>query len=157
MAKLLHKDFVIIIVGYGPLYGELNMQIKKNCLQEKIKILTNVNDKELEIIYRSSYVYVSLSKGRQESFGISLIEAQKFSLPIITNNPTETGSHFINKHNITGYNIKETNMKIITQKINSFLVNKKKYNLFKKASHQSFIKRFQGNEMVKRINNLYLS
>ena len=157
MAKLLHRDFVIIIVGNGPLYRELNMLIKENYLQEKIKIFTNINDKKLEIIYRSSYIYVSLSKGRQESFGISLIEAQKFSLPIITNNPTETGTHFINKHNITGYNIKETNMKIITQKINSFLVNKKKYSLFKKASHQSFIKRFRNDEMVKRINNLYLS
>ena len=38
------------------------------------------------------------------------IEAQKYSLPIITNNPVDTGAHFINIHNITGYNLRKTNL-----------------------------------------------
>ena len=157
IAKLLHKDYIILIIGNGPLYKELNMKIKKNNLNEKIKILTNINNENLEITYKSSYLYVSLSKGRQESFGISLIEAQKFSLPIITNNPINTGAHFINIHNVTGYNIKKNSSKIVAQNINSLLLNKKKYDLFKKASYKSFIERFQEDDMLNSINNLYLS
>jgi glycosyltransferase involved in cell wall biosynthesis len=156
IANLLHKDYIILIVGNGPLHNKLNMEIKKNNLEEKIKILPNVNNKKLEIIYKSSYLYVSLSKGRQESFGISLIEAQKYSLPIITNNPIDTGAHFINIHNITGYNLKKTNSKILARNINSLLVNKSKYDSFKKASYESFIERFQEDDMVNNINNLYL-
>jgi glycosyltransferase involved in cell wall biosynthesis len=156
IAKLLHKDFIILIIGNGPLHSELNMEIKKNNLNKKIKILTNINNRKLEIIYKSSYLYVSLSKGRQESFGISLIEAQKYSLPIITNNPIDTGAHFINIHNITGYNIKKTSSKILARNINSLLLNKSKYDLFKKASYKSFIRRFQEDDMVNNINNLYL-
>lgn len=156
IANLLHKDYIILIVGNGPLYNKLNMEIKKNKLEKKIKILSNVNNKKLEIIYKSSYLYVSLSKGRQESFGISLIEAQKYSLPIITNNPVDTGAHFINIHNITGYNLRKINSINLAQNINSLLLNKSKYDSFKKASYKSFIERFQEDDMVNNINNLYL-
>ena len=156
IAKFLHKEYIILIVGNGPLLKELNKQIKKNKLTEKIKILTNVNNKKLEIIYKSSYLYVSLSKGRQESFGISLIEAQKYSLPIITNNPTDTGAHFININNVTGYNIKETDSNIIAHKINLLLFDKEKYKSFKKESYKSFIQRFKEEDMVIRINKLYV-
>ena len=44
----------------------------------------------------------------------------------------------------------------LARNINSLLLDKSKYDSFKKASYKSFIERFQEDDMVNNINNLYL-
>ena len=84
-----NKNYNLIIIGnldnfaYG---NKLKNLIKKFNLQKKVKILTNVNEKELSFYYKKSHIFTLLSKkhgNHFEGFGIVYLEALYYNLPII--------------------------------------------------------------------------
>lgn len=82
-------DFKLTIVGDGPEYKKLILLIKKYELSEKVKILRGLEDNQLQNIYKQSDIFIlpslELNSGR-EGFGIALLEAMSYSLPIIASN-----------------------------------------------------------------------
>ena len=61
--------------------GELEKIIKKEGVEDKVKFLGRVNDKELDEIYSLSDFFVLFSSW--ESFGIVIVEAMNAGNPII--------------------------------------------------------------------------
>ncbi len=88
--KLLSKKNIIVnfkIAGGKYKYSEyLESLIKKYNLENQVEILGKVDEKTLSELYTKSdiYVYPSLVEG----FGIPLIEAMDYGLPIIASNKT---------------------------------------------------------------------
>lgn len=73
----------LIIVGkanYG--YNELKGELEKR--YDKIIIVNNVNDEELNILYNKAFLF--LFPSFYEGFGIPPLEAMKCGLPVITSN-----------------------------------------------------------------------
>lgn len=75
------------IAGEKKMYtGIIEKYIKKNSLENNVRIFGKVTDEELNELYKSAdyYVYPSLVEG----FGIPLLEAMNYGLPIISSNRT---------------------------------------------------------------------
>lgn len=85
-SKLTDINFVLIIVGNysrDPVYyNRIKSFVTNNNLEQKISFLGRVSDDFLEKLYIDSDIFVLPSL--HETFGIVLLEAMSFGLPIIT-------------------------------------------------------------------------
>lgn len=109
-----YPDWNLEIVGDGPQYEELKKKIQDNNLQDYIKLLGFKNKKELEEIELNSSIYVMTSY--TESFGLVLIEAESYGLPIVAFDSAQ-GAHEIVINGKSGYFIKDRDKSAMADKI----------------------------------------
>ena len=115
-----HKDWKLRIVGDG-LQKELLQQKINNLNLEKNVILTGFKNKdELEEISLDSSIYIMTSY--TESFGLVLIEAESYGLPLVVFD-TAKGANEIIKENINGYFIENRDKLKMAEKINELIEN----------------------------------
>ena len=73
-----HNNFILEIVGTGPLLDQIRSQIKESELEEKIKCLGSMNKEDLKIKYKESDIFVLTSK--KEGCPNVLLEACVYEL-----------------------------------------------------------------------------
>ena len=114
-------DYEWLIVGSGSKYDELNAEIKKYNLEEKVKLIGK--QKDVDNYYKKSKIYVMTS--RYEGMPLVLLEAKAYKLPIISFDidcgPSE---EVIDKKN--GYLIKPFDIDEMADKIKELLCDDKK-------------------------------
>lgn len=77
-----HPDFDLVLIGAeGPARSHLKMQCDKNGLSQKVHFFVNKPNHEVSKFYRKATILVLPSL--QEAFGIVLLEAGVFGLPVI--------------------------------------------------------------------------
>ncbi|MFT4534139.1 MAG: glycosyltransferase involved in cell wall biosynthesis [Saprospiraceae bacterium] len=79
--KMKSKDTHLRIIGRGPLRNEAEKFIDENRLANRVLIQDQLPNAELPAIYNSVHAYISLSK--EETFGITILEAMSCGLPVI--------------------------------------------------------------------------
>lgn len=134
------KDFVLNVVGTGPLYKKL----KKN--NDKIKFWGQINDKtKLKEIYRSSDILVVPSIN--ESFGLVYPEAMSQGLPVIYSK----GQGFDGFYNdgYVGYAVDPRNPLEISQKILQII---KKFECISRNASENALDFSWNNQALKTIN-----
>ena len=96
----------LVLIGDGNKYKKKCIEyIKKNNLQNRVTIISNINQIEMSAIYQSAKIMVYPSF--YEGFGIPILEALFCKIPVITSNGScfsETGgenSVYINPNEIT--------------------------------------------------------
>ncbi|MDZ4050803.1 MAG: glycosyltransferase [Limnobacter sp.] len=104
-ARYLKEDAIVLIVGEGPLRGELESQITKQGLQNKVYLLGRLSDYSLSSLFRQASVYCMTSLDRAEAFGVVLVEAMSYGLPIVATEIKGSGVPWVNAHNETGLNV----------------------------------------------------
>jgi glycosyltransferase involved in cell wall biosynthesis len=81
-----HMVSKAIVIGDGPSRKSLETQCSQKVLSEKVQFMGEVSDAQLDELYRSASVLVfpslETSTGT-EGFGIVLLEAMAFSIPVI--------------------------------------------------------------------------
>lgn len=85
----LNIDLNLTIIGNGPEKNNLINLIDTLSLHKKVSILCNITDKQLDNFYKNSDIFILPSlkiKSGCEGFGIVLLEAMSYSLPIIASN-----------------------------------------------------------------------
>ena len=89
-----NKKFKLNIVGKSnnKNYDDLLfLKIKEYKLEKFVKIFTEINDNQLNEMYKKSHLFILLSEDQKnhfEGFGIVYLEALSFNLPIIVSNQT---------------------------------------------------------------------
>ena len=81
-----HPDVGYLIVGSGPQLGELRSVARRLALDERVKFLTDVSDRDLPALYNCAEIYLGLTRATLldvEGFGISLVEASACGLPVV--------------------------------------------------------------------------
>ena len=134
--KLQLKNCYLVLIGNG--HKEYKKKYKNN---HNIKILGHKNNPDDYLRIFNTFIFPS----RWESFGLSLLEAMRNNLPIITT-VNEGNKDWIKKFNVTRFNIDNDNQlkkAILKHYLNK--TKKQKYNL----------KNFQPNIIIKQINNFY--
>lgn len=96
---LLPNHIKVKIIGDGPEREKLETIIRAQDIKN-IEILGQVAN--LEQYFLNADIFCLPSISRAESFGISLIEAMSYRLPLITTDNRGSGMNFINKHGETG-------------------------------------------------------
>lgn len=106
-------DFIYLIIGNGKEENRI-----RSVLNEKSKLLTNVNEKDKEHIYNISDVFVMpniMVQGDVEGFGIVAIEAAILGVPIIASNIEGIKEAIFGGKN--GFLVKEKDIKGFVNKV----------------------------------------
>ena len=127
------EDFLYIIVGEGPDKEKYQKMINKLQLQKRILLTGFINEDEKSFLLRNSKVVLVVSD--RETFGLSMAEALRFGVPVISTRTS--GSLDFIKDGKNGFLV-NNDEKEIAEKIQYILkLNQSRYIEIKKNSKQS--------------------
>ena len=145
------NNFTWSIYGDGYLKEKINKQIDYYKLNKYIKIKNFVNEVSKEQILLNSNLFIMPSykvKNSVEGFGISYIEAAKFSVPSISGVDGGVLDAVVN--NETGWNVDTLNEKELENVIFEAINNQNKRDRFGKNARQLFIKKFSSDKVFRK-------
>jgi len=151
-SKYLNDDIIVVIAGGGPLYSKLQTEIKKMGLDEKIILTGKVSN--VAVFMKNCDVFCLPSVGRNEAFGLVLLEALYFGKPLITTNVVGSGMNYVNKNNQTGYIVPPKDPLALAEAINKILSDKELYSYFSENAIQRF-KEFEIDTIADKIIEIY--
>lgn len=149
-----HPDWNLHIVGDGPEKQNLQTKINKLGLTKKIILCGTKHSNELENEYLNSSIYLMTS--HSESFGLVLVEAANYGLPLLAFDSAQ-GAKEIIENNKNGFLIENRNAKEMVAKIEDLISNPSKMQYFSKNSKNTalkFSKEAISKEWNKFLNNM---
>jgi glycosyltransferase involved in cell wall biosynthesis len=155
LAKYSKKNDIFLIIGSGPLKVRLYEKIKKNKLEEKIKIITNSEDNELFYFYKKANALLFLSNDRRESFGIVLVEAMRNDLLIFANKNETSGIKDIIKNNVNGIYLHNDDPKKNFELITNVLLNKHLVSHIKNNNKVALKDRYDKRKVMMKYSEIY--
>lgn len=96
-------DAELRIVGGGEERAQLAALIAKLGVADRIKLEGAATDADCAALYGSADLFCLPSRERTEAFGIVLLEAMHFKLPVLASAIPGSGVSAVVKHGITGY------------------------------------------------------
>lgn len=135
--ELVHQkypDWKLNIIGDGVQMNSIKQKIKELELDKSV-ILHGFQNKEYiykEMLHNSIYVMCSY----EESFGIVLLEAASFGIPLIAFSSAQ-GAHEIIEPDKNGYLIENRNIKQMAEQIGELIENREKRNLLGETAKKS--------------------
>ncbi len=124
-------DWILHIVGEGTEKQNLQNKINELHLEKKVFLCGNKLSVELEKEYQNSSIYLMTSFS--ESFGLVLVEAASYGLPLIAFDSAQ-GAKEIIENNKNGFLIPNRNKEEFTKKIIEIIENPKKQISFSENS-----------------------
>ena len=149
-----HPDWNLHIVGDGSEKEILQTKINKLGLSKKITLCGTKYSEELENEYLNSSIYIMTS--HSESFGLVLLEAANYGLPLIAFDSAQ-GANEIIENNKNGFLVKNRNAEEMITKIEELLNDSSKMQYFSKNSKNTalkFSKEAISKEWNKFLNNI---
>jgi glycosyltransferase involved in cell wall biosynthesis len=108
----------LVLVGNGPLEGELRARIRAHGLEDRVTLLTTVKD--VVPVYHAAELFVLPSIVRSEAFGIVQLEAMACSKPVV-NTQLDSGVPSVSLDGVTGITVPPADSKALGRAINSLL------------------------------------
>lgn len=152
-AEFIDEKKLIIIAGSGQMKSTINNMKKK--FDKKIKVIQSPSNDEILYLYSISKLFCLPSINKAEAFGVVLIEAMSFNLPLITFKIKGSGVNFVNLNNKTGIVVQNINSKELGKKINALLNAKTLLKKYRLQSKQRYEQVFSEKVFCKNINKLY--
>jgi len=147
-------DAELKIIGKGPEEDSLRKQVGELGLNEKIKFLGEISDKELVKELYLSDIFCLPSHLRSEAYGVCQIEAMTCGLPVVSTN-LNTGVPFVNKDGESGIIVEVGSSKALANAINFLIKNpEKRMEMGKKAQRRAKAL-FSSKTMVDEIKKVY--
>ncbi len=143
-----NKNIKLIIIGGGKEKANLKSLIRKNKLEEQVKLTGKIERKEIANYFKNSDCFVLASK--YETFGVAFIEAMAVGLPVIA---TKCGGPewFVNKNN--GLLVEPNNVDELSLAMQKMYNNSDKYD--RKRIATQIINCFSPNRVAEKISNVY--
>jgi glycosyltransferase involved in cell wall biosynthesis len=113
-------DGHLLLIGNGPLRGELESQARALGLFERVTILSGVAD--VVPYYHAADVFVLPSVNRSEAFGMVQIEAMACGKPVV-NTKLDSGVPFVSRHEETGLTVPPCDSDALAKAIQTLLRN----------------------------------
>jgi len=137
------KGWCLNIIGNGSQYNNLKNIINQLNIEQSVSIESETAN--IENYYSSAYAFCLSS--RYEGFGLVLIEAETFGLPIVAFNCKHGPSEII-EHNKNGFLVECENVDALADALSSICnLNSSEYNSM--SQHSKFLaKRFELNEII---------
>lgn len=151
VAKRLPNDWTISIAGQGNDEEKLRKEIRENNIEDKLILLGALNDKELRKHYLNSSIYLMTS--RWEGFGLVLVEAMDFGLPIIAF--SQTGSDEVLANGKYGILVENGNVSELTNQLTMLIDDIEKRKQYQKLSLER-VEDFQVKNIIAKWNEVLL-
>jgi glycosyltransferase involved in cell wall biosynthesis len=154
-AKHLVEDAVVVIVGSGPLQQDLQQAIKNGGVDDKVVLAGRLSDTELHALFQRATLYCLPSTYRAEAFGVVLLEAMSYGLPIVASQIPGSGVPWVNQHDISGLNVPVGNPIALADACNLVLVSPGLQSKLSKGARQRFVDEFTEEVSVQRMMKVY--
>jgi rhamnosyl/mannosyltransferase len=99
-----HVDADLVMIGSGPLEGELRSIAVARGMSDRIRFIPPVGEADLAAWYHAADVFALPSVARSEAFGLVQIEAHAAGTPVVSTDLT-TGVPYANLDGVTGYTV----------------------------------------------------
>lgn len=154
-AKYLSEDSVVIIVGGGPLENDLKQSIADVGVSDRVLLAGKLSDDELRTLFELATLFCLPSTDRAEAFGVVLIEAMSYSLPIVASEISGSGVPWVNQHAISGLNTLVGNPKELADACNHILASDKLRSQLSEGARARFLAEFTEDVSIKRMMSIY--
>lgn len=154
-ANFLSDGISIVIVGGGPLQDELQARIIDSKLEAIVHLTGPLSDDELKLMFDTATMFCMSSINNAEAFGVVLLEAMTYGLPLIATNIPGSGVPWVNANNISGFNVAVKNPIEIANAINKIYKNKELHSMLSSGSRLRYVNNFTEELFVERVMMLY--
>lgn len=142
----------LLIVGSGPLFGELNSLIERCGVSKKVTLLKEVKD--VLPYYHAADIFVLPSIARSEAFGIVQLEAMACGKPVI-NTWLDSGVPFVSPDGVSGVTVPPRDSSALAEAINGLLNNSEERGRYGQAAEERVRQEFSLELMASRTLDLY--
>jgi glycosyltransferase involved in cell wall biosynthesis len=108
----------LLIVGNGPLLGELEREALAVGVRKRVTFLTDVED--VRPYYHAADVFALSSIARSEAFGIVQLEAMACGKPVV-NTSLDSGVPFVSPDDVSGLTVPPADAKALAAALNALL------------------------------------
>ncbi len=143
-----------LLVGTGPLEGELRRQVAEAGLDERVAFLGEVPEEELPAYYQAAELFVLPAVERSEAFGLTQVEAMACGVPCVATE-VGTGTSWVNLHGQTGLIVPPRDAAALAAAINQILGNEAFRQTLGEAARRRAHTEFGVDSMVERIVEVY--
>lgn len=154
-ANYLTDDYVIIIGGSGHLKNNLQNQIDKSNLQNKVILVGSISQQDLPSYYELCDIFCLPSTHRSEMFGIVQLEAMFFGKPVISTKIERSGVCCVNINGNTGICVSPGNSKEISDAVFTLMENSKKYTEFSNNAKTRITEVYDKTIIMKKLITAY--
>lgn len=154
-ARYLSDDFVVLIGGMGDLKDELQRQIDRLGLNEKVKLLGFVPDELLSAYYEACDLFCLSSVQKTEAFGIVQVEAMSFGKPVVATLIPHSGVSWVNEHGVSGLNVQSKDSEALADAIMKITNDRKVYQTYSRNAFERYRNMFTKKKMVDRCIKIY--
>jgi len=154
-AQQLVKDSVVVIVGGGPLQQELQQAITRGRGEDRVVLTGRLSDAALHALFERAALYCLPSTYRAEAFGVVLLEAMTYGLPIVSSNIPGSGVPWVNQHGLSGLNVPIGDAKALANACNQILGSKELRSRLSKGARQRFLAEFTEDVSIARMMATY--
>lgn len=154
-AQHLPADSVVVIVGGGPLLQDLERELKAAGVMGRVVLLGRLSDVALHALFERATLYCLPSTSRAEAFGVVLLEAMAYGLPIVATDIPGSGVPWVNQHGISGLNVPVEDPKALADACNQILRSPELRGQLSQGARQRFLAEFTEEVSVRRMLSIY--
>lgn len=152
-AQVNGADFVI--VGGGPKKPRIEREIARLGLSGRVRLTGYVADAELCRLLQQATLFCLPSIDRGEAFGVTLLEAMRYGLPLVSTAIPGSGTGWVNQNGETGRVVPPANSDALASAIKELLEDDKKARLFGATARNRLNGEFLIKNVTKYIEDVY--
>ena len=147
-------DGNLLLVGDGPLRGELEAKAKRLGVAKKVHFLGEIHNQDLTPYYRASDVFVLPSIARSEAFGIVQLEAMGCEKPVI-NTALDSVVPYASRHGESGLTVPPKNAEALAAALRELFADPTKAKALGQGGRKRVERDFSQEVMADRMLSLY--
>lgn len=149
------NDSVVIVVGDGQMHQKLEQLIIRSGLEDRVLLVGRLSDRDLHTLFKRATLFCLTSISRAEAFGVVLLEAMSYGLPIVASDIPGSGVPWVNQHGISGLNFPAGNACALAEACNQILSSTELRDKFSYGARQRFLSEFTEEVSISRFLTVY--
>lgn len=151
----LPADSIVLIVGDGPLKAKLQSDIVSAGVMGRVILVGRLSDQALNQLFKRASLFCLTSISRAEAFGVVLLEAMSYGIPIIASDMPGSGMSWVNEHGVSGYNVLPGCPNAIAQACNKILSSTELHRALSLGAKNRFLLEFSEEIFIARVIDEY--
>lgn len=144
-----------VIAGDGPTHPSMQRLVEKLDLAHRISLPGMISDEKLHLLLQQASVFCLPSTDRGEAFGVVLLEAMRYGLPMVSTAIPGSGTGWVNQDGVTGHVVPPGKPEAIADAINDLLAHSDKLAKYGLAAQQRLATHFSIAKVAADIDQLY--
>jgi len=154
-AAALTPEAELVIAGDGPTRSRISAEVERLNLSARVSLPGNVTDEELRILLQRADIFCLPSVNRGEAFGVAIIEAMHYGLPLVTTAIPGSGTGWVNQDGVTGRVVRPESPKELAVVIKEIINDPHIKTAFGKAARQRLDTNFTIAKVGRSIEHIY--